>query len=204
MIAKVFVLGDSISMQYGPYLEQYVAGKFHYARKTGSEGDLDDPQGANGGDSSMVLSYLRSIREVGRLEADVLVLNCGLHDIKTNPSSGRKQISLSEYRQNLQQILQIAADMMLKVVWVRTTPVMDTIHNSPRKDFHRHQVDVDAYNRAADEIMSESGVRSIDLHTFTKNLGDNLYCDHVHYHEPIRQQQAAYIAGWLEGWFAKK
>jgi len=39
----------------------------------------------------------------------------------------------------------------------------------------------------------------IDLYTFTSNLGNDLYCDHVHFHDYIRRQQAAFIAGWLAG-----
>jgi len=43
----------------------------------------------------------------------------------------------------------------------------------------------------------------IDLNTFTLNLGADLYCDHVHYHEPIREKQAAFIAGWLADYQSK-
>jgi hypothetical protein len=54
---RVYVLGDSISMHYGPYLEAYLRGVMDYARKGGEEEaalDLEHSQGANGGDSSMV------------------------------------------------------------------------------------------------------------------------------------------------------
>lgn len=45
--------------------------------------------------------------------------------------------------------------------------------------------------------MKQSNVPIIDLYTFTANLGTDLYCDHVHFHDPIRQKQASFIAGWL-------
>jgi len=32
-LPQVFVVGDSISMHYGPYLEQFLSGKMRYARK---------------------------------------------------------------------------------------------------------------------------------------------------------------------------
>jgi hypothetical protein len=42
----------------------------------------------------------------------------------------------------------------------------------------------------------------IDLHSFTANLGPDLYIDHVHFPESIREKQAAYIAGWLDAYRA--
>jgi len=60
---KLYVIGDSISIQYGPYLEAALRGVMAYARKEGEEEallNLDIPQGANGGDSGMVLSFLEA------------------------------------------------------------------------------------------------------------------------------------------------
>ena len=68
--------------------------------------------------------------------------------------------------------------------------------------FHRFVADCLAYNDAADRVMAEAGVPSIDLFTFTRNLGPDLYCDHVHFVEPIREKQAAFIAGWVNGYGA--
>src|SRR3569623_656120 len=107
-MTRCFVIGDSISIQYGPYLEQYLAGYLHYARKSGESealANLDIPQGANGGDSSMVLKYLRGLHQTKSLQADVLLINCGLHDIKTDPATGKKQVTLEDHRRNLQEIL---------------------------------------------------------------------------------------------------
>lgn len=59
---QLFILGDSISIHYGPYLEQMVKKHFIYARKEGLNEalkNLDYPTGANGGDSSMVRAYLQ-------------------------------------------------------------------------------------------------------------------------------------------------
>lgn len=58
---KLYVIGDSISIQYGPYLEADFRGVMGYPRKEGEEEallNLDIPQGANGGDSSMVHAFL--------------------------------------------------------------------------------------------------------------------------------------------------
>ena len=101
---SIFVIGDSISIQYGPWLAKFLQGRYSYRRKEGSQEallDLDIPEGANGGDSSMVLAYIQAAgdhHEIGH--PDLLLLNCGLHDIKTDPETGKMQRSPEEYRQN--------------------------------------------------------------------------------------------------------
>ena len=206
-LPRLFVLGDSISIQYGPYLEQYVAGRFQCARKTGTEPALqrlDPAHNANGGDSGHVLHYLRAMQQHGGLPADLLFFNCGLHDIKTDPTTGEKQVSPESYEDNLRSIVQVVGDMGLQMIWVRTTPCNEGVHNRPEMQFYRFAADCQAYNAIADGIMHDTAIPSIDLHAFTRNLGDDLYCDHVHFHDHIREKQAAYIAGWLQAWLATR
>ncbi len=202
---KIYIVGDSISIQYGPYLESYLEGTMDYSRKGVEEEallNLENPQGANGGDSSMVLSFLRAKAESGGIDADLLLVNCGLHDIKTNPETGERQVSMDEYSENLRAIMHTAKRMKPTLIWIRTTPCDEAVHNQPslNMNMHRFSADCDAYNRAADLIMNEAHIPSLDLHTFTKNLGSDLYCDHAHFHEHIREKQAAFIAGWLMGY----
>jgi polygalacturonase/lysophospholipase L1-like esterase len=198
---RVFVLGDSISMQYGPALERLLAPHFEYDRKrddgAGTSANLDDPNGANGGDSRMVLAYLRSRRSHQPISADILLLNCGLHDIRTDPVTQAKRTPIDEYRANLQAILTEAAAMGLRVVWVRTTPVIDRLHNSRCEKFHRFAADVDAYNQAADEIMRAAGVPILDLHAFTLPLLPGALIDHAHFDEVTREKQAVFLAAGL-------
>jgi len=201
---SLFVIGDSISMHYGPHLERMLAGRFAYARKTGQEPEVagapppvTEP---NGGDSAAVLAWLEAMLAGGRFRPDVLLINCGLHDIKTDFATGAKQVPLEAYRRNLRRIVSLLAEAGLRAVWVRTTPVDDATHNS-RAGFGRYAADQRAYNAAADEVMSAAGVPLADLDGFTASLGGpaELYCDHVHFHEPIRRLQAAFLAGWLNG-----
>ena len=203
----VYVIGDSISIQYGPFLEQYLRGFMRYARKaedSEAKAGLPDPLGQNGGDSSMVLRFVEAAEKAGGLGADILLLNCGLHDIKTTPDSGEKQVPIDAYEENLKKILASANRMGMKVVWVRTTPVDDNVHNKPASTFFRFAADCAAYNGVADRVMKEAGVPEIDLFTFTNNLGENLFADHVHFPEPVREKQGAYIAGWLTAWWNVK
>lgn len=199
-LPSVFVIGDSISIQYGPYLAQYLQGFWEYDRKRDdgqSSANLDNPAGANGGDSGMVLDYVKIRLQDPNFNPDVLVLNCGLHDIKTPVGTTQKQVSLESYKSNLVEIFDLVTSRGIKLVWVRTTPVDDEQHNSRQRSFHRFAADLDAYNEAADAIFRSREVPIIDLYQFTKNLGDDIFIDHVHYGEDVRAKQAAFIAGYL-------
>ena len=201
-LQRIYIIGDSISIQYGPYLQQYLNGFMDYARKDGEAEallNLDRPQGANGGDSSMVLDFLQAAAATRSIRADILLLNCGLHDIKTDPVRGTKQVSLDAYTRNLQAMVPIVQQTLgIKLAWIRTTPCDEKVHNaSAQMAFHRYAADCLAYNAAADAVMAAAGVPMIDLHTFTLNLAPDLYCDHVHFTDPVRRLQAAFIAGWL-------
>ncbi|WP_157972068.1 SGNH/GDSL hydrolase family protein [Pleomorphovibrio marinus] len=199
-LPKLFVIGDSISIQYGPYLEQYLDGFYRYDRKRddGKDSqDLDQPQGANGGDSGMVLEYLQKKREDPTFAPDILLLNCGLHDIKRDPESGEIQVSITQYEENLRSIYALAVEIGTKVVWVRTTPLDEERHNNRSTSFHRFEKDLMQYNEVGDKVGKEFGAEIIDLHRFTENLGSETFVDHVHFDEGTRSLQAAFIAGFL-------
>jgi lysophospholipase L1-like esterase len=192
---SVHVIGDSISIHYGPFLKKYIQNRFTYSRKEGNEGNLDSPEGANGGDSSMVLEYLKECKRQN-LYWDLVVINCGLHDIKK--TDGVYQINIDNYQQNLQSIFNILKELSKKTVWVNTTPVDDEIHNSRKKEFQRYNVDVVRYNYVAEKIAELNNVYIIDLYSFCKSLGDSeIYQDHVHFKTEFRKLQAAFIAGQL-------
>ena len=201
-----FFIGDSISVRYGPWLEDYLAPDVSYARKSGLNDalkDLDVPQGANGGDSAMVLEYLLRNEYHHEIKAvDLLVVNCGLHDIKTDLNSGTRQVGPEDYRSNLERIVHVAETLCRWFVWISTTPCVDAIHNSRNSTFHRFRDDVVQYNQIADSVMKSNGVPVIDLFRLTvaleAHLGDTVYEDHVHFIPEVRRLQAAHIAGWVD------
>lgn len=190
------VVGDSISQHYGPYLAQYVAPWLAYSRKEGMPGEPDEPNGANGGDSALVLRYLRACRQRS-LHWDYLLLNCGLHDVRVDAVTRAWQVTADTYRANLETAVRLAAELATHIVWVRTTPVIDAIHNSREQRFLRFAADVARYNAIADAVMQDAGIPAIDLFAFTQSLGDDVFADHVHFYERVRQAQAAFIAGYL-------
>lgn len=204
-LTSLFVLGDSISIQYGPDLERFVSGEFSYSRKNPPpNADVADTinsatslHGPNGGDSSMVLEYLRYRRAEDPIPEGILLLNCGLHDIKMPPDTGKLQVGPEDYEQNLRLILAEANMMKLRTVWVKTTPVLDDIHNSRSSSFHRFARDVERYNTIADRVMTSANIPILDLHGFTARFLPEGYCDHVHFTPHLRQLQAAFLAGAL-------
>ncbi|MBN2558116.1 MAG: SGNH/GDSL hydrolase family protein [Clostridia bacterium] len=194
---KLFVLGDSISIHYGPYLRDMIEARFEYDRKRGAGealADLDKPTGANGGDSAQVLAYLLD-EEKRETKYDILLLNCGLHDLRIDNASGACQVDINRYAENLVRIIDIAKKMAKRILWVESTPVRDEIHNRISRDMTRHYSDVVEYNRAAGSIMESGGIQVIPLFDFTDGLGAGAFCDHAHFTEDVRRLQAAFIAG---------
>ena len=203
---NVYVIGDSISIHYGPFLKDFLHGVMGYARKEGTEKalrDLNLAQGANGGDSSRVLSFLEVKAATGGIDADLLLVNCGLHDIKVDIETDVRQVGIDQYASNLRAIIHQAGQMGVQLIWMRTTPLDEAVHRMHCKDFYRFEADAAAYAQVADEVMDAAGIPVIDLHAFTLNLGPDLYMDNVHFREPVRKIQAAYIAGWLSA-FARR
>lgn len=196
---KIFVIGDSVSIHYGPYLRKMIKDKFDYDRKRGIEQalkNLDKPIGANAGDSRMVLEYLTEEYQKN-LKYDILIINCGLHDIRVDRFSNKIQVELEEYKLNLIKIIEISKTIANKVIWIGLTPLIDEIHNLRKEGFLRYGEDVKSYDNAAKQIMKEYNIPYIDIYNFTKNLGVDIYSDHVHFKDNIKKLQAAFIAGYL-------
>jgi len=196
----LYVLGDSLSIGYGPDLKRFVEPRWRYNRKGGLGATLDDPihaSGPNGGDSRMCLEHLRAYQASKLPRPAVLLLNCGLHDIKQPPGSTQNQVPIDEYRRNLQTIVECVREWGPRLIWIRITPIDDHNHNVVHAiEWRRHNADVDRYNVVADAVMNAAGVPMIDLHACCRSM-ENPFYDHAHYHPPLAAQQAAFIAGWL-------
>lgn len=109
-----------------------IRNKYDYNRKGETEEaviDLDNPVDANAGDSNMVFNYLTEENEKSR-GYDILLLNCGLHDIKVDPLSGKRQTEASQYKTNLSEIVCLAKAMSQNLIWINSTLVIDKIHNT--------------------------------------------------------------------------
>ena len=199
-LPELFVLGDSISIHYGLYLQQFVDGIATYGRK--QEETINATKvGSNGGNSKIVLDYLKLKFSDRSFNPDYILINCGLHDIKRAGPAYEFQVCIKDYKKNLKEVFSLLKKRNINIVWVRITPVVDAIHNSRRADFKRYAADVKAYNGVADQLCAERSIPVIDLFTFTSLLPgspENKYIDNVHFNEGTRVLQASYIAGFLQ------
>lgn len=195
-LPKLFVLGDSHSIQYGAYLKYALRQDFEYGRK-GENGDVLQSKDANGRSSVEVLQYLQAAIATGKFKPDILLLNCGMHDLRIDAATGKHYVSLAEYERNLRAIFELLKENNIKTVWVRTAPVNDLRHANRYVDGIRRNSDVIAYNKVADKICNEFGIQKIDLYKHTLSLKGNLWQDHVHFNHEVRKSQAAYIASQL-------
>lgn len=193
---RLFVLGDSVSLHYSPYLARELGTSWECERKPGREENPDQGTGANGGDSAAVSAYLAQRLNSGGIAADWLLFNCGLHDIKSSRQTGRLQVALPDYAANLRVALETVRQLGLRPMWVRTTPVVEALHNavSGPKEFNRFAQDVVAYNAVADRIMGVGKVPTIDLFSFTSPLLPEGTYDGVHFNEAVRSRQAKFVA----------
>ena len=208
-LPTLFLLGDSVALEYGPALARALRQTFSLARKGGmleAKADLDIPRGANGGDSTSCRMFLRDDELPRSLRPELFMLNCGLHDIKVDLETGDRQVPLDTYEANLRAIIGSAEDLRTTLLWVTTTPVDEAAHNVPDMAFHRHNSDVEAYNAAAKRVMDEASVPVIDLHRFTMSLGSpsDTLRDGRHARPEVQLQQAAYLAGWVESFLLSR
>lgn len=198
---ELFVLGDSISIDYSGFLGNMVTPYMSYNRK--GKKLLKHPydiasSDINGESSRECLDYLRKIIKTNEITADrtILLLNCGLHDIKRD-TSGEINIKQEKYRENLNNIVLTCKKNCKNLYWVSSTPVDDKRHNSLSTTFFRFNEDIKIYNSIALEIMKSNNIPIIDLYLFTKSLGEDLYRDHIHFRKEISLAQAAFIAGYV-------
>jgi lysophospholipase L1-like esterase len=203
---RLFLLGDSISLQYGTELQKILAGKFVIEHKMGDSiafKNLDIPIGANGGDSRMVLKYLSTQVNNPAFKPDLFVLNCGLHDVKRDPLTNAIAVNEKDYRRNLEEIYALIARKKIPFIWIRTTGIIDSIHQK-NKGFKRLNSDIKHYNEIADEVFSARKVPEIDLYSLTEMQGDKRFVDHAHFTPEVRKVQASFIAGFLSNWYVNQ
>ncbi len=206
---NILLIGDSIRLDYDSDLKLFLPDDIVIHGKPGREEaykNLDIPMGGNGGDSSMVLDYIRELDSQGKLNFDYFIFNCGQHDIKRYKPDNRIQIQPEEYAANLYEILKLMKSRNIKTIFINTTPA-DRSRYSEGCTIVRYNDDVIQYNAIAQQIMHEQGIPVIDLNAFVLSLGlegDALLRDHAHYQPEIIKKQAAFLAEAICGVLAAK
>ena len=173
-LPKVVLIGDSIMGGYAPTVQRQLAG-------------LAETKGLSRTTSSNVLARLD---EVISLQPDVIHLNCGLWDLIVLTNTGNAQVSLDEYKSNLEKIFQrLHQETQAKVIWATTTPVNQQKQQNPRPKGYgrivRREADVMVYNKGSIEIAKRLGIKYDDLFSVMTRAGrdDHLKDDGVHFNE---------------------
>ena len=166
----VILIGDSIRMGYQPTVQQLLAG----------QADVWAPE-ENGGTSANVLAHLDEWVLLRR--PDVVHLNCGLHDLKTEFGADTQAVPLDLYTANLRTIFErIQRGTPTRLIWASMTPVNERWHHE-NKPFDRFETDVCAYNRSAREVAVQSGAPIDNLYQVVMDAGRDtiLLQDGVHF-----------------------
>lgn len=192
MCKKIFVYGDSISLQWGYHFEKLLKKQYIYDRLGGGNSlDLADFR-YNGGSSEKMKSWMDvQIRQNGT----ILLFNCGLHDI-IRFSNGAYAVSEKSYEDNIMIIVKKGKNIFDNIIWLSITPVDDERHKRFNPDFDRYNEDVIKYNTIAQRIADKENIPVIDLYGFTemiKNEYENIYKDHVHMVKDVSDRQAEFI-----------
>jgi len=181
---QALIIGDSISIGYTPLVEQELAGEFAVRHNEG-----------NASDSRNIIAMLDDYLAADA-DAQLVHLNCGLHDIKLAVGGRGHQVPLHEYRENLNETATRLRAAGRQLVWAMTTPVLDQRHRATHQVFHRHNKDVLARNAVAGEIMAQAGAAINDLYAAV-NSDDPELCigdDGVHMTEAGSKLLGAAVA----------
>jgi lysophospholipase L1-like esterase len=179
---KILVIGDSISIGYMPRLQTALADIGEVVHSPG-----------NGGDSVNVRGNL--VDWLAQERPHAVVLNCGLHDLKREKGTAHHQVSLDNYRANLEAIYDHLGLADCRVFWVTTTPVIDERHQEA-KPFDRYNADVVEYNALGRAIAEDHEVAIIDLYAAARELDleSALGPDGVHFTDEAYEQLGDIVA----------
>lgn len=177
---KVLLIGDSISMGYGPYATKRLK-------------DVADvhkiPE--NGAHTRNGLAKLD--QWLGKTPWAVIHFNWGLHDLV----EGGKAVPIDEYKENMEKLVTRLGKTGAVLIFATTTPV------PPKNARKRTDADVVLYNMAAAEIARKHGARINDLYAAAKpRLEEWQQKDDVHFRpagsEALGEEVAAAIRAALK------
>ncbi|QDU63479.1 GDSL-like Lipase/Acylhydrolase [Planctomycetes bacterium Pan216] len=179
-LPRVLLIGDSISIGYTVPVRDMLKGKANVHRIM-----------TNGGPTTRGVEQLDSW--IGKGDWDLIHFNWGLHDLKFM-DDGKKQVSLEDYKKNLNELTDRLGKTGAILVWASTTPV-------PEGNLKpiRHDSDVKAYNAAAAEIMKKKNIATDDLYSFAKPKLEKIQIPvNVHFTPAGSKVLGKQVAGYIQ------
>jgi acyl-CoA thioesterase-1 len=152
--AQVLIIGDSISIGYFEPTKELLA-------------DVAEVYHNVGNAQHTAHGLARLDEWLGDTRWDVIHFNHGLHDLKyidekgkrVDPSVGRQQIPIEDYRRNLDALVRRLKKTRAKLIFATTTPV-------PEGAMGRVPGDSKRYNAAALAVMKKRKIPVNDLYAF--------------------------------------
>ncbi len=186
LMKKYFLIGDSIRLGYQGTVKEELQ----------DVAELWSPD-INGGSSEKLKANLESW--IFEHPADLIHINCGLHDLRKEFDCPDSSVSLAQYGENLRWIFDLlSTKTAAKIIWANTTPVNQEWHHQ-NKGFDRFLDDVIAYNTLAGTVAAEFNIEVNPLYSVVESAGrDNILLpDGVHYtpegYEYLGKHVAAFI-----------
>jgi lysophospholipase L1-like esterase len=172
---SIILIGDSIRIGYAPFVRNELR----------DVAQVWEPE-KNGFTSTNVLLHLEPWVLARR--ADVVHLNCGLHDLARDPIGEGKvrdvRVQVEEYEKNVREILSRVQQSGAAIIWATITPVHEENHRT-FKGMQRWESDIEKYNEAASRVAHQLNVPINDLNLVVAKAGRDkvLLPDGVHYTE---------------------
>lgn len=190
-LPNVLILGDSISIGYTPFVQDYLNGRANVFRPMLENGKPENCAGTTKG----VDHIERWLNSSGKSEVtnsgsrwDIIHFNFGLHDIKhVDPVTGEnsqnpkhpQQANRKQYKKNLEIIVEKLKATGAKLIFATTTPYPDVVEGPLRKPGMPQK-----YNRVAVKIMNKNGILINNLHAFmVPRMADLQLPKNVHFTE---------------------
>lgn len=178
-LPNILILGDSISIGYTPFVQEYLKGKANVFRPVSEDGKPENCQGTTYGVKNID-------RWLGTKKWDIIHFNFGLHDIKhVDPVTGENsrnpkhphQANRKQYKKNLEFIVEKLKVTGAKLIFATTTPYPDDVEGPLRKPGMPQK-----YNRVAVKIMNKNGILINDLYAFmVPRMADLQLPNNVHF-----------------------
>lgn len=150
-LPKIFIIGDSISIGYTPFVREMLEGRMIVERVDGNAASTE--------------TGLRNLDEwLGDTQWDVIHFNWGLHDMKyindayemVPVREGRQWVPFEQYAENLNELVKRIKERNAKLIFATTTPVPPGVTG-------RNPGEHVKYNEAAVAVMMANGVPVNDL-----------------------------------------
>lgn len=190
-LPNILILGDSISIGYTPFVQEYLKGRANIFRPIQENGNPENCEGTTKGVEN-IDRWLNSGENSGVTNSgsqwDIIHFNFGLHDIKhVDPVTGEnsqnpkhpQQANRKQYKKNLETIVEKLKATDAKLIFATTTPYPDVVEGPLRKPGMPQK-----YNSVAVKIMNKNGILINNLHAFmVPRMADLQRPNNVHFTE---------------------